>query len=94
MERKEKIMRTVNMKPQEFYDKKLSKIRRTEDVLKADTLKDRIRYIFKNEPDVCYEIHYTQTYMYKYLVDDALFWREEIAAQHTAEIGLNVNGTW
>lgn len=87
-------MKTIAMKPQEFYKTKLTKIKSTKDILKADTLKDRVRYIFANEPDVSYEIKYTQTYMYKYLVDDALFWREEIAAQHTAEIGLNVNGTW
>lgn len=87
-------MRTITMKPQEFYKTKLAKIKSTKDILKADTLKDRVRYIFANEPDVCYEIHYTRTYMYNYLVDDTRFWREEIAAQHTPEIGLNVNGTW
>lgn len=87
-------MRTITMNPVEFYNRKIKNIISTDEIKMANTQKDRIKYIFTNEPDTIYEIPFTNTLMYRYILDDAKFRRQEIAQKSDKGPELNVNGTW
>lgn len=87
-------MRTITMNPVEFYNRKIKNIISTDEIKMANTQNDRIKYIFTNEPDTIYEIPFTNTLMYRYILEDAKFRREEIAQKSDKGPELNVNGTW